>query len=271
MTRDMSDDEHHAALNAARFGYGPLAHTPQKEREQMVPPFGGEMQPGLFKGARDRKFANPAPLGLSACATTLFVMSMVNLGTRGLSDPAIIISLAFGYGGLLQFVAGMWEMAIGNTFGATALSSYGGFWISFAILLTPGGFAIEETLKKTDGARGMLEHIGLFLIAWFIFTFLLLLCTLKSTVAFFLLFFLLDLSLLFLGIAYLLNDGEKPHVGLQRAGGATGIVTSFTAWYNAYVGIANDRNTFILIPDMYFPWTELGRKQIAAKKNKPVN
>ena len=35
-------------------------------------------------------------------------------------------------------------MAIGNTFGATALSSYGGFWISIGIILTPGGFAIEE-------------------------------------------------------------------------------------------------------------------------------
>lgn len=35
------------------------------------------------------------------------------------------------------------EMAIGNTFGATALSSYGGFWISFAIIFTPGGFQIE--------------------------------------------------------------------------------------------------------------------------------
>lgn len=34
------------------------------------------------------------------------------------------------------------EMAVGNTFGATALSSFGGFWISFAIILTPGGFEI---------------------------------------------------------------------------------------------------------------------------------
>jgi succinate-acetate transporter protein len=33
-------------------------------------------------------------------------------------------------------------MAAGNTFGATALSSYGGFWISFGIILTPGGFDI---------------------------------------------------------------------------------------------------------------------------------
>lgn len=55
------------------------------------------------------------------------------------------------------------EMAVGNTFGATALSSYGGFWIAFAILLTPGGFQIESHLEETQGAGGLLNNIGLFL------------------------------------------------------------------------------------------------------------
>ena len=54
-------------------------------------------------------------------------------------------------------------MAVGNTFGATALSSYGGFWIAFAILLTPGGFEIEATLEEGEGAPGLLNNIGLFL------------------------------------------------------------------------------------------------------------
>lgn len=49
-------------------------------------------------------------------------------------------------------------MAVGNTFGATALSSYGGFWLAFAIILTPGGFEIETTLKDQ-----FLASMGLFL------------------------------------------------------------------------------------------------------------
>jgi succinate-acetate transporter protein len=36
-------------------------------------------------------------------------------------------------------------MTAGNTFGATALASYGGFWISLAIVLTPGGFQIMDS------------------------------------------------------------------------------------------------------------------------------
>jgi len=55
-------------------------------------------------------------------------------------------------------------MAIGNTFGATALSSYGGFWIATAIILTPGGFGIEKSLTATDGsALAFLNSFGLFL------------------------------------------------------------------------------------------------------------
>lgn len=44
------------------------------------------------------------------------------------------------------------EMAVGNTFGATALSSYGGFWLAFAIVLTPGGFQIVSSLEAADGS-----------------------------------------------------------------------------------------------------------------------
>lgn len=69
--------------------------------------------------------------------------------------------------------------------------------------------------------------------AWFIFTFLLLICTLRSTVAFFLLFFTLDLAFLMLGLAYLYHDPvtATPHTALLRAGGGFGILAAFAAWY----------------------------------------
>ena len=54
-------------------------------------------------------------------------------------------------------------MAVGNTFGATALSSYGGFWLSFAIILTPGGFEIVSTLEEA-GAWNFYDSFGLYLI-----------------------------------------------------------------------------------------------------------
>ena len=93
----------------ARYNYGgnPLAHLNTGESARF-PAFGGEFQPSLYRPTTERKFANPAPLGLSAFALTTFVLSLINVGTRNLTEPNIVVALAFGYGGLVQLLAGMW-------------------------------------------------------------------------------------------------------------------------------------------------------------------
>ena len=182
LTQHMTHEEKQTAVRAARFGYGPLAHVRTDNIEASLPAFGGEFQPGLYKGVEGRRFANPAPLGLCAFALTTFVLGLINVGTLGITAPNIVVGLAFGYGGLIQLLAGMWyvkhglswsmkesdlmlhrEMAVGNTFGATALSSYGGFWISFGIILTPGGFDIVASIEAADKAAGFAHSFGLFL------------------------------------------------------------------------------------------------------------
>lgn len=162
MHKEMTHEEHQTAQAAARFGYGPLAHV-GTNKSGLLPAFGGEFQPGLYRDVKERKFGNPAPLGLSAFALATFVLSLINMGTRGVTEPNIVVALAFGYGGLVQLLAGMWELAVGNTFGATALASYGGFWISFAIVLTPGGFGIVSAIEAEGGAGAFYDSFGFFL------------------------------------------------------------------------------------------------------------
>jgi succinate-acetate transporter protein len=174
-------------------------------------------------------------------------------------------------------------MAVGNTFGATALSSYGGFWLSFAIILTPGGFEIASTLEA-NGPKPFLDSFGLYLMGWFIFTTLLLICTLRSTVAFFMLFFTLDLAFLCLGIGYLNPSGGHPNSAAIKAGGYFGLFAAFLAWYNALAGIADNSNryvelhlfnmvylltiySFFVIPVAHFPWSDKGREI----RGKPVD
>ncbi|PIB01991.1 Acetate permease A [Cercospora beticola] len=242
------------------YGGNPLyhAHT-NSDQSARLAAFGGELQPGLYKIDPNRKFANPAPLGLCGFALTTFLLSAINLGTRGLSEPNLVIGAAFAYGGLVQLLAGMWEMAVGNTFGATALSSYGGFWIGTAIILTPGGFEIMERLEA-ESVDPFMNSFGLYLMGWFIFTFLLFLLTLRSTVAFSFLFFTLMLAFLMLGIAYLNFTTEGPNIPCLRAGGAFGIIAAFAAWYNALAGMADTSNSFFLLPVVHFPWSEKGRE-----------
>ena len=107
LTRNMTHEEHQTARAAARFGYGPLAHVNTSGSDRL-PAFGGEFQPGTYKQVKDRVIANPAPLGLSAFALTTFVLGLINMGTRGLSAPNLVVGIAFGYGGLVQLLAGMW-------------------------------------------------------------------------------------------------------------------------------------------------------------------
>jgi len=140
-------------------------------------------------------------------------------------------------------------MAVGNTFGATALSSYGGFWISVAIILTPGGFDIVAAYSGTGTNKNDFNNaFGYFFMGWFIFTTILLFCTLRSTVMFFMLFFTLDLAFLFLGISRLsASDAGVPDWPTQKAGGYFGIFAAFLAWYNALAGIADDRYVFAVL------------------------
>src|SRR5579872_5698666 len=72
--------------------------------------------------------ANPAPLGLCGFALTTFVLSAAN--AQLFTGATIVVGLALFYGGVAQLLAGMWEFKSGNTFGATAFTSYGAFWLA---------------------------------------------------------------------------------------------------------------------------------------------
>ncbi|CAI7622050.1 unnamed protein product [Penicillium glandicola] len=244
--------------------FGPLAHV--NTASSRYPAFGGDLQPGLYRVPKDRKLANPAPLGLCAFALTTFVLGCLNMNVKGITEPNIVVGPALVYGGLVQLLAGMWEMAIGNTFGATVLSSYGGFWMSLAITFIPGGFNIMGTLEEADhGSLTMFYNsFALYLFGWWIFTTLITMLTLKSTVAFFSLFIFVDLALLMLALGYLLNVDGAPNGKLIKAGGLFALLAAFLAWYNAFAGIADSSNSFFLPPVIHFPWSE---KKRSARRN----
>jgi len=104
-----ADHANGGAKQRAPYDYGgnPLAHMATNDSTLQLPAFGGAFQPGLYRAPKSN-IANPAPLGLSAFALTTFVLSLINLGTRGVAEPNLVVAIAFGYGGLVQLLAGMW-------------------------------------------------------------------------------------------------------------------------------------------------------------------
>jgi len=187
-----------------------------------------------------RPIANPGPLGLSAFALTTFVLSLVNVQARDVTAPNIVVGLALFYGGMVQFAAGMWEFATGNTFGATALSSYGGFWLSYAVIQIP---SFNVVGAYGTNAEELHTAIAYYLFGWFIFTFLMLVCTFRASVAFIFLFFTLDLAFLFLAISEYTGN-----VACGKAGGYFGLLAAFAAWYCALAQMLHKDNSYFTLP-----------------------
>ena len=171
--------------------------------------------------------SDPAPLGLAGFALTTFVLSIFNSGLMSEKGLPIVLGLALAYGGLAQLFAGMWEFRTGNTFGATAFTSYGAFWLSF--------WAFEQFYAKDITDKVALGNaVGLFLIAWGIFTAYMFIASLRTTVAISTVFFLLAATFFVLGIG---NAGE--HTNIIKAGGYIGLATAAAAWYASFAAVTN--------------------------------
>jgi succinate-acetate transporter protein len=195
-----------------------MAEDLSQERTTRVPP----APPAPLAAA----IADPAPLGLAAFALTTFVLSMFNAGLVDAKGEPIVLGLALAYGGLAQLLAGMWEFTKGNTFGATAFSSYGAFWISFWAYVTFFAAKIPEANRGSAA--------GLYLIAWGIFTTYMWVASLRTTAAVNLVFLLLAITFFVLGIGDAIGNDT-----ISKFGGWIGLATAVAAWYASFAVVTN--------------------------------
>jgi len=175
--------------------------------------------------------ADPGPLGLAGFALTTFVLSAVNAGWVPKAGEPVVLGLAFGYGGLAQFCAGMWEFKRNNTFGATAFTSYGAFWIAFALLVM---FHVGNIAAEARPAA-----IGVFLLAWGIFTAYMTIAATTLSRPVLVVFILLTITFFVLAIG-----AFSSQAGLNVLGGYLGLLTAIAAWYaSAMTVIASTRKS----------------------------
>jgi uncharacterized protein len=179
--------------------------------------------------------ADPAPLGLAAFALTTFVLSMFNADLVDAAGEPIVVGLALAYGGAAQLLAGMWEFRKGNTFGATAFSSYGAFWLSFWAYVA---FFAEGIPEANRGSA-----VGLYLIAWGIFTTYMWVASFRTNAAVNLVFLLLAVTFFVLGIG---DAGGNDTI--SKLGGWLGLATAVAAWYASFAGVTNSTFGRAMLP-----------------------
>ena len=180
--------------------------------------------------------ANPAALGLGGFALTTFVLSTHN---AGLAPNLTWLGLAFFYGGLAQFTAGMWEFKTGNTFGATAFSTYGAFWMSLATFVA---FLLFGKIPAGD----VDTDLGWFLLAFAIFNTYMLFWSTRVNMSVFLVFLTLEVTEILLFVGFF--NGNKAGEGLVGLGGWMGVVTAIVAWYASAAVVANSLRVKPILP-----------------------
>jgi succinate-acetate transporter protein len=188
--------------------------------------------------------ANPMPLGLGALAFTTAILGCVYAGfivPAATESLRIAVGAALFYGGIIQVLAGMWEFRKDNTVAATLFSSYGGFLLAFGVVFIPG-FGI---LSAISSSPLVLHHaLGLFFLCWTIFTGVLFLGSLRTSIA-----WLVVLGLLFLGFL-LLTIGELAggSVPLLIIGGWLNIICALVAWYTALASMLDSAHGVFKLP-----------------------
>jgi len=195
--------------------------------------------------------ADPAPLGLAAFALTTFLLSAANANWMSHATGAAFLGYAFAYGGLIQLLAGMWEFRNRNVFGATAFSSYGGFWIGLAIWvvrvkLPALAAARPATLAATVTA---LNHdVGWILLAFFIFNTYMLVMATQLNWAVFGVFLTLGATEIVLAIGQFNAGSAVLPTGTIKVGGYIGLVTALVAWYTSMAGVAGGMGGRLRLP-----------------------
>jgi succinate-acetate transporter protein len=185
--------------------------------------------------------ADPAPLGLAAFALTTFLLSAKNAAWTDGTDAWL--GYAFFYGGLCQLLAGMWEFRNRNTFGATAFSTYGGFWLGLGYYATHVAPTAAKVAAGGNPESLVQNDLGWILLAFAIFNTYMLLMSTQVSAAVFLVFLTLEITEIVLFIGNLSHS-----TGTIKLGGWIGALTAIVAWYTSAAGVANNTPGRVNLP-----------------------
>ncbi|QRW05824.1 glyoxylate pathway regulator [Ceratobasidium sp. AG-Ba] len=204
MQVDNSDENTVAAGPSGYYTGAPLHHTLTMDTQRAFPVY-------------HRKLGNPAPLGLISFAATTLILSLYNIQTRHITVPNAVVGMAFGHSQPMGALVLLWNHTLPWS---GILAAYEG----------------DKTPQLNDA-------LGIFLLAWFIITFIMFFGTFRSSVSLSALFFFLDLTFMLLMIGEFM---QKPKV--TQTGGVIGAITAFIAFYTGAAGLYSPDASYFILP-----------------------
>jgi len=180
---------------------------------------------------KNMALANPAPLGLMGFGMTTVLLNLHNLGLFRMNS--MILAMGIFYGGVAQIIAGIMEFRKGNTFGTTAFTSYGLFWLSLVFLVV---FPTGNPEFASDSSA-----MAAYLFLWGLFTFIMFFGTLKTNRALQTVFSTLAMLFFLLAIASFIP-------AILPLAAAVGIFCGFSAFYLALAEVLNEAHEKTILP-----------------------
>lgn len=180
-----------------------------------------------------KMMANPGPLGLMGFGMTTILLNLHNAGFFPLT--AVIVSMGIFYGGLIQILAGVMEFKKGNTFGTTAFTSYGAFWLSLVGILMLPRMGVADASSES--------FLGAYLCLWGIFTLFMFFGTLKANRGLQVVFG--SLTILFALLCYGNMTGNS---AVLHVAGFEGIFCGASAIYLAMAEVLNEQYGRTVLP-----------------------
>jgi hypothetical protein len=179
----------------------------------------------------DSRFANPAPLGLIAFASTTWLLSLINAGIIGKEGLPVVFGMALAFGGGAQVLAGLLSFIRGNTFATVAFIGYGSFWLSFV------AYAHEF------GGSAPPAFVGWYLMVWGVFTLYMWVASFRHSTALQLIFLTLWITFFLLAAGDLFGSAMA-----HRLGGYLGLVCAALAAYLSAAEVINADYGRTLLP-----------------------
>ncbi|RCK57732.1 Ammonia transport outward protein 2 [Candida viswanathii] len=205
-------------------------------RHELMRAFVGNLNPGVAPYP-EYNFGNASAIGLASFAMTTLSLDCTHINAG--------VGLFIFYGGLVEFLAGIWEFFNANTFAYVVFCSFGSFWICLGTMSVPS-FGILAAYEDDPSMRG--SAIGFFFIAWGVFTFMMLIITVKATVPFIGLFASLDAAFFVLAAAYITDSR-----GSFRGGGVLCVISACCGWYGMFAGVADRFNSYFTVEPLQVP------------------
>ncbi|CCK69570.1 putative ammonium permease ATO3 KNAG_0C04690 [Huiozyma naganishii CBS 8797] len=214
-------------------------------RDDLLNALGPQHASAAYPQSTHRKLANPIPLGFASFSLSCLTLSLCNANVRGVTNVKLLISLFMFFGGAIELFAGLLCFVTADTYAMTVFSSFGGFWIAWGCINTDQFHSISA---YSDDPQMLNNIVGFFLAGWTVFTFLMLMCSLKTSWGLFLLLTFLDLTFLMLCIGSFIDNNKA-----KMAGGYFGILSSVCGWYCLYYCVVTPENSYFNIKPAMMP------------------